>query len=113
MQCAVCSVQDVLEYKSGRVYDRVKFSRGKAKAIKKYLFEDKDDFKDIKNKMVDFIKEKSFELKGFAEETTESARETVEMMDSEDENDFEEAETVEMEDSDEELDFEDFIAGNE
>ena len=112
-----------MEYKSGRVYDKVKFSRGKAKTIKKYIFEDEDDFKEIKNKMVDFVKEKSFELKGFVEETTESAKdvdvetinhETAEMVDSDDEEDFEEAETVEMVESDDEIDFdEDFIAGNE
>ena len=86
-------------YKSGRVYDRLKLSRGKAKANKKFIFEKEDDFKAIKYKMVDFIKEKSLELKGFVEETTESARETLEVVDSEDENYFEEAETVEMVDS--------------
>ena len=104
--------QDDLEYKSGRSYDRVKLPRGKAKSSKKYMFEDDSDINEIKAKIKDFLKEKSLELKGFVEETTEKAKEEGTTRTDQAETNMEEMETVEMADSDSD-EFEDMLAENE
>ena len=104
--------QDDLEYKSGRKYDRVKLPRGKAKNSKKYMFEDNNDIIEIKAKITDFLKEKSLELKGFVEETTEKAKEEGTTRIDQAETDTEEMETVEMADSDSD-EFEDMLADKE
>ena len=75
------------------------------------MFEDDDDFKDMKSKIKDFLKEKSLELKGFVEETMEINKEYSKEVIAEVET--EESATVELAESDSDYELEDMITDNE
>ena len=60
--------------------------------------------KEIQMKMKDFLKEKSLELQGFVEETTEKSKKEAVVL-AEAETDMGEFETVELADSDSDYEF--------